>query len=367
MRIIVYGAKSLAVGMATAIKELYGMCELLCFAVTSAEDNPKSLLGLPVIEIGILAKSIKEKENVNVLICTPEDVHPQIRETLEQHGFYKFVCMDSVKESVLMEQYFEKTGKFKSIHSLWAGRKKTSIQVFSARSHNDRELNNQYGKPEWLRDIQVGADLAESRICRYRDNIGENISYKNVNYCELTALYWVWRNLLSGSAMECGGNEENEEKKEYYGLFHYRRRLDIRDDDLLRLGSNHVDAVLQFPTIHEPDIGEHHMRYIQNRDWDAVRYALEELQPEYAGAFPDILKQPYFYNYNMVVAKREVLGHYCSWLFPVLERTEELSNPKGWERADRYIGYIAESLMTLYFLYHREDLRIYHAGRSMLT
>lgn len=40
------------------------------------------------------------------------------------------------------------------------------------------------------------------------DNTGENIADKNGNYCELTALYWMWKNL------------PNEGR---YGLCHYRR------------------------------------------------------------------------------------------------------------------------------------------------
>ena len=37
------------------------------------------------------------------------------------------------------------------------------------------------------------------------DNIGDNISLKNPNFCELTGLYWAWKNL------QC----------DYIGLCHY--------------------------------------------------------------------------------------------------------------------------------------------------
>ena len=73
------------------------------------------------------------------------------------------------------------------------------------------------------------------------------------------------------------------------------------------------------------------------------------------------------YNYNIIIAKAAVLQEYCEWLFPILERVEELSIPKGSERADRYIGYIGENLLTLYFLYHKDRMNLVHTGRIMLT
>ena len=95
--------------------------------------------------------------------------------------------------------------------------------------------------------------------------------------------------------------------------------------------------------------------------------ALEELQPDYRMKFPQILSQPYLYNYNMILAKRNVLKEYCQWLFPILERTEQLCSPGGGKRADRYIGYMGESLCTLYFMVNRDRLMITHAGCRFLT
>ena len=75
---------------------------------------------------------------------------------------------------------------------------------------------------------------------------GRNISQKNGNYSELTVLYWIWKNqLISGC-----------DKAEYYGLAHYRRILELTEDDMLRLENNEVDVVLPYPMRWK--------RYIQN-------------------------------------------------------------------------------------------------------
>lgn len=233
----------------------------------------------------------------------------------------------------------------------------TDIEVFVAHFFKDRKLEHTYEQPDWQIPIQVGTALTNLRVADLCDNEGINISDKNVNYCELTALYWIWKNYLP----------KVMNRNQYIGLYHYRRVLDIGTEDIKKMKINNIDAVLPFPMVCEPDIREHHKRYINEVDWGATIQALEELQPLYAVAYADIFSQQYMYNYNILVAKASVLEAYCKWLFPILERVEELSNPKGWERSDRYIGYIGENLLTLYFMFHQKDLMIYHTGRLMLV
>lgn len=241
-----------------------------------------------------------------------------------------------------------------------------NLEVYVAKFHRDRILRKEVRLSGWMIPIQVGAALTDERIANILDSSGKNISNKNVNYCELTALYWIWKNRISDRGMSDYKAGKIQSEK-YFGLFHYRRFLDLREKDLKRLAMGDIDVVLPYPTVHIPDIREHHARYIKESDWDAVLQALKELEPEYYSACNGIFSQEYLYNYNILVAKAGVLKNYCEWLFPILERVEELTVPKGGDRADRYIGYIGETMLTLYFMYHNKKLKIVHTGRLMLT
>lgn len=58
--------------------------------------------------------------------------------------------------------------------------------------------------------IHVGKELSDENLWFIWDNTWDNISIKNKNYCELTAMYWVWKN-----TKPC----------DYVWFFHYRRFL----------------------------------------------------------------------------------------------------------------------------------------------
>lgn len=363
IELIIYGAQGYALGAYEALKTLYPRRTVSCFLVTKMGTNAPMLGGIPVKEIAVFSEGMSddERRNVEVLIATPENVQPEIEETLENYGFSCHRRLDTKRWEKLMQMFHAKVGRFLPLSALPVGYHMPFIRIYMAKSHVDRPLRNACHLPEYVFPVQVGADCCDVRIADLMDNKGDNISRKNSNYSELTALYWIWKNKLGPEAVTEGGN------RQYYGLSQYRRMFDFDTDDLLRLADNDVDVVLPYPLPYEPSIHAHHERYLAEADWNTLLTVLKERQPEYAEAFKGILGDRYLYNYNVILAKKNVLREYCEWLFPLLEEVEERSVPKGCDRHDRYIGYMGETLETLYFMKNADRLNIVHAGCRLLT
>ena len=357
-KLVIYGAQGYALGAYKAIKALYPKRQVICFLVTRMGMNASRLGEIPVCEIAGFAGGMKmeEKDANEVLIATPDNVQSDIEETLENYGFKNYRRLDSERWSQLMSMYFTKTGQFTPLSSLPVGFGKPFIRTYMASSSSDRLLKNLIAVPDEIFPVHAGASIDTFALAEIRDNGGENISVKNKNYSELTVLYWMWKNKL------CVTGTEDGEADQYFGLAQYRRVLMFSDDDMTRIVDNDVDAILPYPMPYEPDIEVHHKRYLKDEDWDAVLRALEELQPAYADDLPGVLAQQWLYNYNIILAKKGVLREYCEWLFPILERVEEYSVPKGVDRQDRYIGYVAETLETLYFIKNADRLNVFHTG-----
>ena len=113
LKIAIFGAQSIALGAYRAVRELYQDFEVVGFLVSCKEGNPDTLAGLPVYEM----RSFQEKK-VCVLVATPEDSQEHIVRMLEEQGFHNHICMDSEKESALMEAYYTQIGAFRSLHKL---------------------------------------------------------------------------------------------------------------------------------------------------------------------------------------------------------------------------------------------------------
>lgn len=402
----IYGAGIVAASVYTVLRDLYRKKPLF-FLVSDAgegktDENPMEIDGIPVKRLSEWKREISEVFSDTVcpagyLVVAPETHHCAITESLHslQIENSAILPVTGELENQLMEAYYNNLPGCKTVKALLAinaeylhpmkevgvmsdmvaeavleeavaessaadadnrGRRDMdSIQVFQAKCHVDRPLQNEIRIPSYVYPIQVGADLTEQRITELRDNAGANISRKNRNYCELTATYYAWKNCQAA----------------YKGLCHYRRifAVDDREMEALLCRGDEWDVILPYPSVHYPNISTQHFRYIKEEDWSAMLRALEETVPDYFSAYQQMVEsgEQHFYNYNMLIAKAEVFDDYCGFLFSVLERAEALTTPKGWERADRFAGYMGENLTTLYFQKNRDKLKIVHAGKKWMV
>lgn len=350
MKTVIYGAQAIAYGTYRALKTITPEKEIQCFVVTERGLNGSVLDGLPILELSefVYDLSQKEKDDTEVLIATPEAVMDKIEKSLDEVGLLHYERLDSVKWGKLQEEAFTKTGEFRPLATYAIGNLYPEIYIFKMVHEKDKQLETLFMEQQYVQRLQVGAALSDKQIASLQDCTGENISKKNGNYSELTGLFWMWKNRIT------------HKSDKYYGLAHYRRFFDLSEDDLYRLLSNDIDVVLPYPMPYNPNIEAHHLRYLSDEEWNVVLQALQELQPEYAKSFEEILKQKYLYNYNVILAKGSVLDDYCSWLFPILFRVEELHDPNGEKPSNRFIGYVGETLETLYFMHNKLNLRIAH-------
>ncbi|CRZ35191.1 uncharacterized protein DUF4422 [Herbinix hemicellulosilytica] len=344
----IYGAQIVAYGVYKAISEVLGKYPK-AFLVSSKVNNPTEIDSIPVSLV-----SGEINTDALIIVATPEIYHDEIKEILENYKLNNLLFVDSHVEYLIMSKYFQKLGTFKLLEDLpfyKSSDELPGVKMFMAKHHRDKRLKGQYDIPSWVIPIQVGASLTDLRITELLDNTGDNISNKNYKYSELTAMYWAWKNI----------------REEYLGICHYRRILLLDTEDLIKIKQNNINVVLPLPFVCYPDASGQYGRYISAEDQEKLMEVLKETDPEYYRAALKILKGPYLYNYNMFLADSETFNEYCNWIFPVLKRAEELCEPSGQERTDRYLGYFAEVLTALYFLYNKNNLKIVHGEKKWMV
>ncbi len=193
------------------------------------------------------------------------------------------------------------------------------------------------------------------------DSAGENIAGKNRFYCELTALYWIWKN----------------DRSETVGLEHYRRffsrgRLVARPQSAAALERllDGCDVLLpkelRFPCSVEEQYGRAH----EIRDLDLCRECIEKHYPAYLYAFECAMQRRNMSPYNMFVMRRETLERYCEWLFDVLLDVEpqvRFATKNAYQ--SRVFGFLAERLFGVWLLHHQPRIRrlsVYDNGQNLI-
>ena len=273
------------------------------------------------------------------------------------------------------------------------------IKIFVATHQDKISFSNEHLCP-----IQVGKNINKFDLSMIGDNSAENISEKNCNYCELTAMFCVWKNY----------------KNDYVGLMHYRRYLLIEnlkapnkfyellmkiivsigkniifqklflnfyrkkhvnisgylnmdsyellnyiDNSYLKieelLNERNIDVILPKKsfTIKTPyDIykTDHLIEHL-----DKTIQIIKEKFPEISLFVVEGLNKNYAYYGNIFIMKWKYFDKYCTFLFDVLFELEKQINIPNDNYQKRVFGFISERLMAPFidYLIVKNNIKIY--------
>ena len=186
------------------------------------------------------------------------------------------------------------------------------------------------------------------------DDTGDQISAKNPTYCELTALYWGWKNLTC----------------DYLGLVHYRRYFTGKQKGdkwqriltgreakelLEQLAKQDVFVILPkkryyiIETLYSHYAHSHH-----EEDLKAAIHVIHTFYPDYADAFVEVMNRRSAHMFNMCIMRKDLLDEYCAWLFAVLDRIEQELDISSYTDFDkRVFGRISELLLDVWITKHQ--------------
>lgn len=202
--------------------------------------------------------------------------------------------------------------------------------------------------------IQVGKANGSLDLGVESDDSGKNISDKNASFCELTALYWAWKNL---------------ENYEYIGLVHYRRYFSGLELNLKGKKIASQSELLADLAIYDVIVAKKRNYYIESvythyknahfiKDLDITKQIIEQYFPEYMSAFNQVMERKTLHLFNMFVMSNKHFVQYCEWLFDVLFKLEkqiDISSYDDYQK--RVFGFLAERLFNVWLLENKLQLK----------
>lgn len=211
-------------------------------------------------------------------------------------------------------------------------------------SHKEFEL------PEVLHDkaeiIWVGPNQGNINIPGHLDSTLESISEKNTNYSELTALYWIWKNVDA----------------EFVAFSHYRRyyatkfgKVMSSDEVEYILKNNNIDVIVPSKrTFMRENVESYYKLNHHTDDLREVREVVSRMYPDYISSYDEMLTSKYQYNYNMMATSKKLFDEYAEFMFSILfeyENGKDLTNYDSYQ--SRIYGFISERLLQVWINHNK--------------
>lgn len=213
--------------------------------------------------------------------------------------------------------------------------------------------------------IHVGAAISNTELGIQRDDQlngapCDNISDKNRSFCELTAIYWAWKNI-----------KKIYPDLQYIGLNHYRRFFSFNEKRVTGSGIPKDVKTIQQYKINETklesalysnkvittpkaflktSVASSYEHCHNSSDLRIIHDIVRDDYPEFLNAFNDVfLGSNYFYDCNMFIMKWDEFDEYSKWLFGILFKAEKLIDTSNYDTYQKRIyGFLAERLWTVW-------------------
>lgn len=212
-----------------------------------------------------------------------------------------------------------------------------------------------YNLPKGYQPVLVGANFNKNPLHYISDNTGENISNKNKSFCELTGLYWIWKNTNDSQV-------GISHYRRYFSKYDSRKKLDlavlltgsvkpIPPKDLDQMLADTEWIVAQPESGGKGTLGETFAHYHHKKDLDITRQVIQEKSPKLLTGFDKVMQQERGSFYNMFYTSREQLDKYCKWLFSILfevEKRVDISQYDSYQQ--RLFGFLGERLLNVWLI-----------------
>jgi len=239
-------------------------------------------------------------------------------------------------------------------------KKKNDIKIYIAAHKNFNVPTNEIYIP-----LHVGGKN-KTDLGFIKDSTKDNISEKNSSYCELTGLYWIWKNVNA----------------DIVGLVHYRRYFykNIFKKKISFLSESDIKEILsKYDIITAPKGYTLHSTvkddYIKNHlsaDLEKCEKVLKSKYPEYSDAYDSIMNGNYYRQFNMIITSKKIFDEYCTWLFDILFEVEKnIDLEDGRDKYNkRVFGFLSERLFNVWLLknkqYKIKEQCVFNNEESML-
>lgn len=361
--IYIVGAHSRARTLAAYLRYLHPDIVIAAYLYDNGDENPERIDGVEVVRMDGKADLCVDSP---VYIATRGVHHGHITEKLKGMGFREIrpvtVELDIWLRNAYLEKYYAGIGRnfpridrFRDVNVPGGGKmiqNCESVRIYVVKSAQDTLLRQAYAMQPYEGEIQAGAALRDvwDRKSAVMDDTGDNISRKNRQFCELTALYWIWKNA----------------RENIIGLVHYRRHFILSGDWLGRMLANRVDVILPVPLYVAPNLDENFRERHGAVEWDCMMECLKKRDRQEYLVAREFFQGNLYSPCNMLIARRQVLDELCEWLFPILFWVAGQIGEKEDAYQNRYPGFLSERLISFFFERHRSTYRIAYCDKNFL-